>query len=140
MTGAATQGAIVQRIFNLQLVRYGLASIVALAVDTGMFLLLLSFVAASPVIASIGGYACGIVAHWLLSSRTVFAASVASDSRGRNRQKALFLASALLGLALTAVIVGTLDAFGFDVRLAKVVAIVASFAATWLMRERLVFR
>lgn len=128
-----------QRIFNLQLVRYLLASVGALAVDTGVFLMLL-MAAASPIAASIVGYCCGIVAHWLLSSRKVFAASVARDSRGRNRQKALFLASALVGLVLTAVIVGTLDRLGFDARYAKVIAIAASFVATWLMRERVVFR
>lgn len=139
MERAATQAAMVQRIFTFQAVRYLLASVGALAADTGLFALLLT-AGAAPVIASIAGYCCGIAVHWLLSSRAVFAASVARDNRGRNRQKALFVVSALVGLLLTAMIVGMLAQLGVDARLAKGVAIVVSFAATWLMRERVVFR
>ena len=37
-------------------------------------------------------------------------------------------------------LVGTGEMAGFDPRLAKVVAIGASFAATWLLRSKIVFR
>ena len=58
----------------------------------------------------------------------------------RTCQKALFVASALVGLALTSGIVWAGDASGIDQRLAKLAAIAVSFAATWLLRSRIVFR
>ncbi|MET0251256.1 MAG: GtrA family protein, partial [Novosphingobium sp.] len=121
------------------LVRYLLASIGALAVDSGCFFALL--VGGCPAIAAAAaGYALGVVVHWLLSSRTVFAETAAPGGAARHRQKALFAGSALIGLGLTAAIVGVATALGLEPRLGKVVAIAASFAATWLMRERIVFR
>jgi uncharacterized membrane protein YfcA len=57
----------------------------------------------------------------------------------RTRQKAMFVVSALIGLGLTT-IVGAFTAVGIDPRVAKVTAIVASFATTWLLRKRVVFR
>jgi len=50
------------------------------------------------------------------------------------------VASALVGLALTTGIVWTGDIAGIDPRLAKLAAIAISFAATWLLRARIVFR
>lgn len=127
------------RRIDTRLLRYLLASIGALAVDMGTFLALLSLgiwaAAASAV-----GYGLGIVAHWLMSSRAVFVGNVAQRGAARTRQKALFVASALVGLGLTTLIVWVGDASGFDPRLAKLVAIGVSFTATWLLRSRVVFR
>ena len=127
------------RLRQLTLVRYALASIGALAVDVGTFLALLQL-APSAALASAIGYSVGIVAHWLLSSRAVFADSVAQRGAARTRQKALFVVSALVGLALTTGIVGAAALVGVDPRFAKLAAIVVAFAATWLMREKIVFR
>lgn len=128
-----------RRATDLILLRYIAASTLALGVDMGAFLLLLRLdVPAAP--ASALGYSLGIVAHWLLSSRTVFTACVATRGPERTRQKALFVGSALCGLALTTAIVGLADLAGLDPRLAKLVAVAASFTATWLLREKLVFR
>jgi putative flippase GtrA len=91
-------------------------------------------------LAAAAGYALGILAHWLVSSRAVFTAGVAERGPERNRQKALFVGSALAGLALTTAIVGIGSALGLDPRLAKLLAIGASFTLTWLLRERVVFR
>lgn len=124
---------------DIRLLRYLLASVGALAVDVGCFLLLLAGgMMAAP--ASAIGYSAGILAHWLLSSRTVFTDTVAERGRGRTRQKALFVISALAGLAVTTAIVGTADYLAFDPRPAKLVAIAASFTLTWLLRSRVVFR
>ncbi|OZA93909.1 MAG: polysaccharide biosynthesis protein GtrA [Erythrobacter sp. 34-65-8] len=124
---------------DLRLLRYGLASVAALAVDMGLFLLLLAAgLAAAP--ASALGYSLGIVTHWLISSRAVFVGRVAERGPDRTRQKALFVGSALVGLALTTAIVGAGELAGFDPRLAKILAIAISFAATWLLRSRIVFR
>lgn len=124
---------------DIRLIRYVLASVGALAIDVGSFLALLSLGMASALAAAIG-YSLGIVAHWLLSSRAVFHDTVAEKGRQRTRQKALFVVSALAGLGLTTLIVGMGDWAGLDPRLAKLVAIVCSFALTYLLRERVVFR
>jgi len=127
------------RIADRRVVRYGLASVGALAVDMGSFLALLAL--AVPAAAASGlGYGLGIVAHWLLSSRAVFADSVATHGRQRTKQKALFVGSAMIGLALTTGIVGLADLGGLDPRLAKLAAIVVSFAVTWTLRNKVVFR
>lgn len=131
--------AVIMRMIDTRLLRYLLASVGALAVDVGTFLALLSL-GVWAAAASAVGYCLGIVAHWLMSSRAVFVGNVAERGRARTRQKALFVGSALVGLGLTTAIVWAGDASGFDPRLAKLVAIAVSFAATWLLRSRVVFR
>ncbi|MFK4004539.1 GtrA family protein [Qipengyuania sp. NPDC077563] len=131
--------AIIYRLQQIRLFRYGLASIAALAADMSIFSILI-FLLTPPIAASAAAYSVGIVIHWLLSSRTVFTNKVAVDGAYRTRQKALFVASAMVGLALTATIVGAGDAVGVDPLAAKLVAIALSFSATWLLRSRIVFR
>lgn len=131
--------ALLSRLGDVRLIRYLLASVGALAVDMGCFLALLA-AGMWPASASAIGYCCGIVAHWLLSSRTVFADTVAAGGSARTRQKAMFVISALLGLGLTSGIVWAGDTSGIDPRAAKLVAIAMSFATTWLLRSRIVFR
>ncbi len=131
--------AVLQRLTDLVLLRYLLASVGALAVDVGAFLGLMQIgLAATP--ASAIGYARGIAAHWLLSSRAVFTGRVAAGGLARTRQKALFVGSALAGLALTTAIVAVSEIAGIDPRAGKLVAIVMSFALTWWLRNRVVFR
>ncbi|MBH5321292.1 GtrA family protein [Aurantiacibacter sediminis] len=128
-----------QRLTDWRFARYLLASVGALAVDVGTFLALLS-VGIWAAGASAVGYSLGIIAHWLMSSRAVFIGNVAERGAERTRQKALFVISALVGLALTTAIVWAGDASGMDPRLAKLAAIGVSFFATWLLRSRVVFR
>lgn len=130
---------LVGKLGDIRFIRYVLASVGALAVDVAAFLALLAAgVAAAP--ASAAGYSLGILAHWLMSSRAVFQNSVAQGGLARTRQKALFVISALVGLGLTTAIVGLGDYAGGDPRPAKVIAIVASFLVTWMIRSRIVFR
>lgn len=131
--------SIVTKLRDVRLIRYVLASVGALAVDVGSFLAFMAMgVAAAP--ASSMGYSLGILAHWLMSSRAVFQDTVAERGVERTKQKALFVISALVGLGLTTAIVGAGDWAGGDPRLAKMVAIVVSFTATWLLRSKIVFR
>jgi putative flippase GtrA len=127
------------RLRQMTLVRYILASVGALAVDMGSFLGLLQ-IGVPAILASAMGYTLGIVTHWLLSSRHVFADQIAAGGLARTRQKAMFVISALIGLALTTAIVGSASVHGTDPRIAKLVAIAASFTATWLLRKKVVFR
>src|SRR5690606_6632597 len=122
--------ALLSRVGDIRLVWYLFASVGALAVDMGSFLALLALgLAATP--ASALGYCLGILAHWILSTRVVSADTAASGGHARIRQKALFVVSAFIGLALTTFIVWTGERAGLDPRLAKVAAIGVSFSATW---------
>lgn len=130
--------AMLSMLRNWTYLRYILSSAGALAVDMSLFMALFHL-GLFPAAASALGYMSGIAAHWLLSSRAVFTDTVAQRGRGRDRQKALFLGSALVGLAITTVTVGLGDFAGLDPRLAKLVAIAISFQATYLMRKKVVF-
>ncbi len=120
------------------LLRYLGASVVALAVDVSVFLALLA-VGMLPPAASALGYGLGVIAHWLISSRSVFGEGVADRGPARTVQKAMFVLSALVGLALTAAIVALGMAAAVDPRIAKLGAIAASFLVTWLLRSRIIF-
>ena len=119
-------------------VRYVLASGGALGVDMGLFMAALAL-GVAPMAAAGLGYCAGIAAHWLMSSRAVFIGHLAEKGAARRQQQALFLGSALAGLAITMAIVGLGDRVGVDPRLAKIVAIAISFQFTYLLRRKLVF-
>ncbi|WP_336985385.1 GtrA family protein [Altererythrobacter aquiaggeris] len=131
--------AYIDKLRDIRLLRYLLASVGALAVDLGFFLVLLA-AGTGAAAASAVAYCTGILTHWMLSSRAVFTGSVAERGPRRTKQKALFVISALVGLALTTSIVGLADYLTFDPRGAKLLAIVISFTVTWLLRSRVVFR
>lgn len=119
---------------------YVVVSVGALATDAGVFLALLELGLFSMAASAIG-YSAGILTHWFLSSRTVFQDRVSDKgTAARTQQKAMFLASALLGLLMTVAIVGTGAALGIDPRLAKIVAIVISFLLTYALRNMVIFR
>ena len=125
---------------EIRWLNYLLASGLALGSDAGLFLLLLD-AGLSPVPASATGYCAGILVHWMISSRLVFADGAAARVTGeRHRQKLIFVGSALVGLAVTTAIVGGGSALGLDPRLAKLAAIVVSFQTTYLLRRHIVFR
>lgn len=120
--------------------RYVAVSVGALAADMTIFLLLLN-AGVSSVASSAVGYSVGILAHWILSSRKVFQDRVSERGTSeRTQQKAMFVMSALLGLATTMAIVGFGEWIGLDPRLAKFVAIGISFQLTYLLRNVLIFR
>ena len=120
--------------------RYVAVSIGALAADMTVFLLLLE-IGMPAMAASAVGYSIGIFAHWILSSRKVFHDRVSEKGTiARTQQKAMFLASALMGLVLTMIVVGAGTALGIDARIAKVVAIGTSFMLTYLLRNVVIFR
>ena len=118
--------------------RYIGASVISLALDFGLFMAALS-VGMPPAIAAATGYIAGILCHWAISSRLVFAAQLAASSAGRRQQQALFLLSALVGLGITTGVVGITVRYGLDPRLAKAAAIVVSFQATYVLRRKVVF-
>lgn len=131
--------ALALRLSDIRFLRYLGASVGALAVDVSAFFAALALgIAAGP--ASALGYSLGILAHWLMSTRAVFHDGVATAGRQRSVQKAFFVLTALAGLALTTLIVTLADRAGIDPRVAKLVAIVASFGLTYALRARIVFK
>lgn len=131
--------ALALRLSDIRFLRYFGASMAALAVDVSAFFAALALEVA-PGPASALGYSLGIAAHWLISSRAVFHDGVAETGHQLMVQKTLFVVSALAGLALTTLIVTAANRAGFDPRLAKLVAIVASFVLTYILRAQIVFR
>jgi putative flippase GtrA len=118
--------------------RYIGASVVSLAADFAVFMAALSL-GMPPALAAATGYVAGIVSHWAISSRLVFTAQVAATAAGRRQQQALFVLSALVGLGITTGIVGLGSRYGLDPRVAKGIAIVVSFQATYVLRRKVVF-
>ena len=119
--------------------RYIAASLLGTLADLGAFLLLYSQDVLAGLAAAIG-YACGTLIHWLVSSRYVFPDRLSQPGIQRGGQQVLFVVSALVGLGLTALIVGAAQAAGSDPRIAKLFAMGVSFATVWLIRLTLVFR
>lgn len=118
--------------------RYVGASAVSLGVDFALFMAALSL-GMPPALAAACGYMAGIVCHWLISSRVVFVGRVAADNAGRRQQQAMFVLSALVGLGITTGIVGLGSRYGLDPRIAKGIAIMVSFQATYVLRKKVVF-
>jgi putative flippase GtrA len=118
--------------------RYIAASVVSLGIDFGTFMIALTL-GVPPALAAAIGYIAGIGCHWIISSRLVFTGRVADVGAGRRQQQALFVLSALVGLGITTGIVGLGSRYGLDPRIAKGIAIVVSFQATYVLRRRVVF-
>lgn len=121
-----------------RLSRYLSAGIIALAADSGSFLGLMRL-GVNPVAAAALGFGVGIAVNWLVASTVMFAGDIARDPRALARQRMLFVATALLGLALTTAIVAMCTGFGLDPRLGKLVAVAVSFTVTSALRDWLIF-
>lgn len=129
---------IIRTLLGRTFIRYGLASVIALGSDVGLFLAFLH-AGFTPAAASALGYGFGILVHWLISSRLVFAEGAAPRGPDRTRQKGLFIGSALVGLALTTGIVALGSIIGLLPLVAKLIAVVVSFQTTYLLRKAIVF-
>jgi putative flippase GtrA len=121
-------------------IRYVLISAGALAVDLGLFLVGLNL-GVNSVVASATGYISGILAHWMLSSRTIFQDRVADRGTiDRTKQKFMFTMSATLGLGVTIIIVALGEMISAEPRVTKLFAVAASFLLTFALRNSLIFR
>jgi len=126
------------RTMIVRFLRYGFASATGTVVDLLVFAGLIWLGLFAGLAAALG-YACGTLWHWMVSSRIVFADRLAEPGRGRARQQVLFVASAMLGLALTTAIVTVMTGFGFTPAIAKFAAMCAAFTSVWLVRLMFVF-
>lgn len=125
----------------MQFASYGAVSFGALVIDFAVYWGLLALVPYA-FVAAVGGYVCGVVFHYALSSRVVF--------RSRFHQRGLvaetsalakFFAAGLLGLLVTAVIVGILaDKVGVNPLVAKLFAAGCSFIVVFVALRVFVFK
>ena len=123
---------------RFSITRYLLASIVSLAFDVALFMVLVAFVF-DPGWASAAGYSAGIVVHWLISSSFVFPGK-ARQGAALHLQRIGFIATAILGLGITVSIVSWLTDLGIMPAAGKGAAVFVSFFAVYLTRKFGVFR
>lgn len=123
---------------RFSITRYLLASIVSLAFDVALFMVLVAF-ASDPGWASAAGYSAGIVVHWLISSSFVFPGKT-REGAALQLQRVGFIATAILGLGITVSIVSWLTDLGTLPVIAKGAAVLVSFFAVYLTRKFGVFR
>ncbi|MEC3950922.1 GtrA family protein [Sphingobium sp. HWE2-09] len=119
---------------RLMFARYLLASICALTSDFAIFLAL-DHGGAPPMIAALGGYASGLIVHWVISIRFVF------DLAGgpTHAQRIGFVVSALIGMSITLALVGALSAIGMAPAIAKLLSVPVSFLSVYAIRKYGIF-
>ena len=123
---------------RFSITRYLLASIVSLAFDVALFMVLVAF-AADPGWAAAAGYSAGIVVHWLISSTFVFPGKT-REGGALQLQRLGFIGTAVLGLGITVSIVSGLTELGILPVVAKGAAVFVSFFAVYVTRKYGVFR
>lgn len=123
---------------RFSLTRYLLASVVSLAFDVALFMVLVAFLV-DPGWSSAAGYSAGIVVHWLISSSFVFPGK-SRDGAALQLQRLGFIATAVLGLGITVSMVSGLTSAGVLPVMAKAAAVAVSFVAVYLTRKYGVFR
>ena len=75
----------------------------------------------------------------LFSAALVFGDRVVERGGRRTEQQALFVVSALAGLAVTALVVGAGDLLGAPPLASKLAAVAIGFQLTYLLRKKVVF-
>ncbi|MBF6602138.1 MAG: GtrA family protein [Sphingorhabdus sp.] len=123
---------------RFSITRYLLASIVSLAFDVALFMVLVAF-AFDPGWSSAAGYSAGIIVHWLISSSFVFPGK-ARQGVALHLQRIGFIATAILGLGITVSIVSWMTALGILPVVGKGVAVFVSFFVVYATRKLGVFR
>ena len=121
----------------VQLSRYSAVSVLALALDFAVYLLLTAS-DLNPVLAGVLGYGAGLALHFLLSIRFVFVAPATSKAQARLFGE--FALSGLAGIASTAVVMALATGVaGLPGLPAKVLAAFASFLLVYWLRCSIVF-
>ncbi|WP_339689247.1 GtrA family protein [uncultured Parasphingorhabdus sp.] len=123
---------------RFSITRYLLASVVSLAFDVALFMVLVAFLV-DPGWASAIGYSAGIIVHWLISSSFVFPGK-ARGGAALHLQRLGFIGTAILGLGITVAMVSGLTSAGILPVMAKAAAVAVSFFAVYLTRKYGVFR
>jgi putative flippase GtrA len=136
-SASAWRAPSLRRLMFSQLARYALVSGVALTLDFTVFLALNTSIGHA-TISGVSGYAAGTVIHYFLSRRFVF--DVARSPKAAHRLFTEFVASGIVGLAVTAAVIAlATEMFGVTPIAAKIFAAGASFIGVFLIRCTIVF-
>lgn len=123
---------------RFSITRYLIASVISLAFDVAVLLVLVDF-KVDPGLAAAAGYSAGIIVHWLISSNFVFPGKT-REGAALQLQRLGFIGTAILGLGITVSIVSALTELGVLPVLAKGAAVFVSFFAVYVTRKYGVFR
>ena len=125
----------VESIF-LQVPRALAVSVLALAVDFGLYAALL-YIGMPALLAALIGYLAGGVLQYVLCSWWVFSTSLKNDALGF----VAFLVLSLVGLGITELVILIVhDWLGFNPYVAKIGAVGLAFTWNFLSRKYLLFR
>jgi putative flippase GtrA len=120
-----------------QLVRYGLVSAVALAVDWGLMVALTEKLHLHYLVSAAAGFAAGVAVAYTLSILFVFGERRVSDPRA---EFALFLLIGLVGLAANQALLHlAVEGAGLHYALAKAPVAAAVFLLNFALRKTLLF-
>lgn len=120
-----------------RLARYTGVNVVSVVVDYAIFLSLLHLIG-MPVLASTIGHAAAFSLNYVLSRKVVFGTD--GEHKGERRLFTEFMATGLLGLALTASVTAAgIYLLGFAPIIAKTLAMLLTFVTLYIIRSRLVF-
>jgi putative flippase GtrA len=136
---ASRMPPVVLRLLGLaaQLNRYAIVSALALGLDIAVYLALAQS-GYRATFAGMIGYAIGMALHFSLSTRFVFKRGASGKSEARLFTE--FALSGLVGLAITAVVIEMVTGMlGLSAMLAKVLAVIMSFMAVFVLRKSVVF-
>ncbi|MFZ2555911.1 MAG: GtrA family protein [Minisyncoccia bacterium] len=120
-----------------EFIRYGVASLLALALDTGLLLLLTEVYGVSYLISGAVGFVAGMVAIYILSIRWVF------DERALDPLKEfmLFAAIGLVGLGINELILFVFTGLvSVHYLLSKILSVALVFSWNFAARKYLLFR
>lgn len=116
--------------------RYLIASLAALAVDTGLLWIAVNVFALPVWIAGAIAYLAGLILIYVLSIHWVFVRRSFLNTRG---EFAVFAALGLLGLFLNSLVLFAATGLGLALPLAKVLSASAGFVTNFVSRKALLF-
>jgi putative flippase GtrA len=120
-----------------RLLRYTGVNLVSLGLDYGIFLPLTD-ATDLPVLSSMVAYVVALALNYRLSRRYVFGSD--GSHKGEKRLFAQFMATAVLGVVLTATVTGVaIYWFEHTPAIAKTIAVLICFVVLYIVRSRLVF-
>lgn len=120
-----------------RLLRYTGVNLASLGLDFAIFLPLTAATGV-PVLAAIVAYGAAFTLNYHLSRRFVFGRDGAH--KGERRLFGEFMATGVLGVALTALVTGAgVHGFGLSPAIAKTAAVLICFVTLYIVRSRLVF-
>lgn len=128
----------IQRLLQLNYVRYGIVSVLALGLDT-LTLLVLHYWGWAAWLSAAAAYLLGAVLHWLLSIRYVF--QKPADRADYLRKLMQYIGAGLVGVLLTMLIVeGATSLLGLSILTAKIIAVLVVFNVVYLVRKFAIMR